>query len=89
MNNFYNSGAGPESRMIVRRSPSHAVHVFIRRSVGQVGVVISRVEKSQGPLPNIDGLIGPVFHTPYAIRKALLHRMKKSLINRTNQENVR
>ena len=81
MNNFYNAGAGPEAMMIVRRTHYHAVHVYMKRSTAGAGMVITRIEQSSGRVPDTDGLVGPVFHSPKAIRRAVLIRMRNSIIN--------
>ena len=81
-NNFYNEGTGHETIMFIRRSRNHALRLFVRRSAGGNGVVVSRAEKVEGSLPDLGELIGPVFHSPRILRKMVLWRMKKSLINK-------
>ena len=81
MNNFYNAGTGPESKMIVRRSHNHAIHIYLRRSDNGRGVVVTRIERSKGRVPDLDGIIGAVFHKPKAIRNAVLYRMQKAIDN--------
>ena len=81
MNNFYNTGAGQETVMFIRRSRCHALRLFIRRSAAGNGVVVSRAEQVKGSLPDLDELIGPVFRSPNVLRKAVLYRMKKIIDN--------
>ena len=81
MTNFYNAGVGPESMLIARRSHNHTVHIYIRRSSDGRGVVVTRIERSKGRVPDIDGIVGAVFHSPKAIRRAVLYRMQKAIDN--------
>ena len=80
-NNFYNEGTGHETIMFIRRSRNHALRLFVRRSAGGNGVVVSRAEQVKGSLPDLDELIGPVFRSPNVLRKAVLYRMKKIIEN--------
>ena len=84
MNNFYNAGTGPESMMIVRRSHNHAIHIYLRRSDTGRGVVVTRIERYKGRVPDLNGIVGAVFHGRKAIKTAVLYRMQKAIDNSDN-----
>jgi hypothetical protein len=76
--NLYSRGLPwTERAALVRRNSHHAVTAVVRTPEAAPGIVLVRVEKKQGPVPDVSDIVGPVFHDLGALRNAVKVRMRK------------